>query len=253
MTLHVHVSKRNSIHLADHGDDEQILGRCPRSYLESSQTFRTGVLVEEMTEPNRCQYCYEELVGVSVADAKSSASVLLQKYCWRAKGYAWYLIKLGPFSFMSNMLPRMGFWKRIIGTRANHSYSYSGTSAKLKAGDLVEVKSVTEILKTLDEHDKLKGLSFTPEMVKFAGRQFRVYKVLRRIILETNGQVREIRTPTVLLDGVVCDGSAHGSCDRSCFCFWREAWLSKIAPSTEGNEHSSVPETQFLRKKRRRS
>lgn len=100
--------------------------------------------------------------------------------------------------------------------------------AKLKAGDLVRVKSVSEILETLDEHGKLTGLWFSREMVKFTGKQFRVYKVLRKIILETNGQFRRIRAPTVLLDGVICDGSAHGGCDRSCFCFWREAWLTKV-------------------------
>jgi hypothetical protein len=136
----------------------------------------------------------------------------------------------------------MGFWRRILGTTANRSISKrSGAApAKLKAGDLVKVKSMAEILETLDEQGKLSGLLFAPEMVKFTGKQFRVFKVLRKIILETNGQLRGIRAPTVLLDGVFCDGSVHGGCDRSCYCFWREAWLSKVISSTEGNKHSSV-------------
>jgi len=187
-------------------------------------------LIEEMSRPDVCQYCYEELVSVSMADAPT----LLQRYWWMAKGYSWYLIRLGPRLFILKMLPRMRFWRRILGTRADRSYSSPNvTPTKLRAADLVKVKPMAEILETLDKQGKSRGLLFTPEMVKFTGKQFRVYKVLRKIILETNGQVRRIRAPTVLLDGVLCDGSAHGGCDRSCFCFWREAWLSKVIPSTE--------------------
>jgi len=46
---------------------------------------------------------------------------------------------------------------------------------------------------------------------------------LNKIILEATGEPRSMKTPTVLLDGVFCDGKAHAGCDRSCFCFWREA------------------------------
>lgn len=67
----------------------------------------------------------------------------------------------------------------------------------------------------------------------FCGRNIRVYKTLDKILLEATGELRKIKTPTVLLDGVFCDGTAHGGCDRSCFCFWREAWLKKVPP----NEH----------------
>jgi len=87
-----------------------------------------------------------------------------------------------------------------------------------------------EIFSTLDGNGKLKGLAFTPEMLKFCGKQFRVYKSLKNIILESTGELRKIKSPTVLLEGVFCNGEAHGNCDRSCFCFWREAWL-KRSPS----------------------
>jgi len=97
----------------------------------------------------------------------------------------------------------------------------------LKPGDLVEVLSEEEILPTLDTKGKLRGLDFMPEMKKYCGHRFRVYKRLEKITLETTGEMRNIRN-TVLLRGVICDGSAHFGCDRSCFCFWREAWLKKI-------------------------
>jgi len=98
-----------------------------------------------------------------------------------------------------------------------------------QVGDLVRVKPVSETLETLDDRGKLGRLLFTPEMTKFAGKQFRVFKVVRRIILESNGRLRAIAAPTMLLEDVFCDGSAHGSCDRTCFCFWREAWLTNVA------------------------
>jgi hypothetical protein len=112
------------------------------------------------------------------------------------------------------------------GRRKAASHGTSGALG-LKVGDWVEVRSAKEILATLDERGKLRGLSFNKEMLKFCGRRFRVYKRLDRIILEATGELRRVKTPTVLLEGVFCDGAAHGGCDRSCFCFWREAWLKK--------------------------
>jgi hypothetical protein len=98
----------------------------------------------------------------------------------------------------------------------------------LKLGEWVEVKSVREIFATLDQHRELKGLAFNSEQEKFCGGRFKVYKRLENIILESTGERRRIKTPTVLLEGVFCDGEGHGKCDRSCFCFWREAWLRRV-------------------------
>ena len=44
----------------------------------------------------------------------------------------------------------------------------------LRVGELVEVKSVDEILATLDERGSLKALPFMPEMLKYSGKRFRV-------------------------------------------------------------------------------
>jgi hypothetical protein len=98
----------------------------------------------------------------------------------------------------------------------------------LKPGEGVEVKSLKEIFATLDREGKLKGMRFNKEMAKFCGGQFKVYKRLDRIILESSGELKKVRTPTVLLEGVFCDGRAHGGCERYCFGFWREAWLKRV-------------------------
>jgi hypothetical protein len=138
---------------------------------------------------------------------------------------------LGPRWFMLG-LRRLILSK--LGTSAPRDYkSTLGSNINTddlnpQPGELVEVKTVKEIFATLDKKQKLKGLTFFPEMGKFCGGRFRVYKRLDKIILESTGELRKIRMPTVLLEGVFCDGRYHKGCDRSCFCFWREAWLRRV-------------------------
>jgi hypothetical protein len=98
----------------------------------------------------------------------------------------------------------------------------------LQPGELVEVRSEEEILATLDDNGKYKGLFFMPDMMKFCGKQYRVYRKVEKIMLETTVELRRLASPTVFLEGVYCDGTAYGGCDRSCFCFWREAWLKRV-------------------------
>ena len=97
----------------------------------------------------------------------------------------------------------------------------------LQPGELVEVKSREEILATLDDNRKYKGMYWMCNMWKFCGKKFRVYKRLERILLESNGEYRNVKN-TVLLEGVVCDGLEFYDCDRSCFHFWKEAWLRRV-------------------------
>lgn len=98
----------------------------------------------------------------------------------------------------------------------------------LQPGDLVEVRSAEEILATLDEKGKNKGMVLMPQMLGFAGKRFKVYKKMERILIENTGEIRKMKN-TVLLEGLMCDGY-NGACDRSCFFFWREAWLKKVEP-----------------------
>ncbi len=97
----------------------------------------------------------------------------------------------------------------------------------LQPGEYVQVRSLDEIRATLDENGKYKGLLFMPEMEDFCGKKCRVFKKVRSITLESNGEVRILKSPTVFLEGVYCDGKRHHGCDRSCLLFWREAWLKR--------------------------
>jgi hypothetical protein len=98
----------------------------------------------------------------------------------------------------------------------------------LKIGELVEVRSPSELLATLDERGRLDALPFMPEMLQFAGRQLRVSKRAFKTCdqVKNSGMFRMERT--VHLEGVRCDGSAHGGCQAGCLIFWKEGWLKRV-------------------------
>lgn len=96
----------------------------------------------------------------------------------------------------------------------------------LKPGEWVEVKLLREILPTLDAEGKLRGLEFLPGMQQFCGKRFKVLKRMATLYQEESAQVRRLKN-TVLLADVQCDGLLM-RCDRSCYLFWREAWLRRV-------------------------
>jgi hypothetical protein len=97
----------------------------------------------------------------------------------------------------------------------------------LQPGEWVQVKPIEEILATLDGSRRHKGLLWMTGMRQHCGRQYRVHRRVQRITLEGTGELRTMKN-TVLLEGVMCDGREFGGCDRSCFHFWREAWLRRV-------------------------
>lgn len=179
-------------------------------------------------EPDNCQYFYPEMVLCTLPDAR--LALPLRRHWWTLKRLVWYASVLGVQEFVTRGFSgfsstRFGKW---LPKKVTKRASLKGEVLNLRVGETVGVRSAKEILATLDKHGKLKGLGFTPEMMKFCEGRFKVYKKLDRIILEATGELRKIRTPTVLLEGVFCDGKEHGGCDRSCFCFWREEWLRRV-------------------------
>jgi hypothetical protein len=80
----------------------------------------------------------------------------------------------------------------------------------LQPGEWVEVKSRDEILSTLDKNAKHRGLRFVPEMYDFCGRQFRVFKRVKKICIENTPAVRRITNP-VLLEGESVRGAASAA------------------------------------------
>jgi hypothetical protein len=100
---------------------------------------------------------------------------------------------------------------------------------KPRKGDLVEVRSVAEIEKTLTD-GKTRGLQFMTGMARYAGTRAVVF---RRVNLIFDEQIRAFRKcDSVILDGVICDGHDmfnHTGCDRCCYFFWKDEWLRKLS------------------------
>ena len=100
---------------------------------------------------------------------------------------------------------------------------------ELHRDDLVEVKSPSEILATLDDRGALGDLPFMPEMVAYCGRRFRVERRADKVC-DTVKYTGSRRIPeAVLLDDLRCDGSGHDGCQAECRLFWKESWLRKVA------------------------
>ena len=103
------------------------------------------------------------------------------------------------------------------------------SQARLRPGDLVEVKAPDEILRTLDAQAALDRLPFMPEMVEFCGRRFRVARrVVKTCFTGTVSTMRVFESDDVVtLEGLRCSGAAHDGCQKACTIFWREGWLRK--------------------------
>lgn len=113
------------------------------------------------------------------------------------------------------------------------------SSTSLLPGDVVEVRSWAEIKSTLDANGRLEGLPFMSEMLEYCEGRFTVAKRIERTCEEAAGGMRRIRN-TVFLDGVRCEGSAHGGCQKACFIFWKEGWLKKVESGREIRTASSA-------------
>jgi hypothetical protein len=109
------------------------------------------------------------------------------------------------------------------------------TSSKLNAGDWVEVLDKEEILQTLDKNGRLEELPFMPEMLAFCGKRFQVYKRAHKTCDTVNDYKGRKMNAAVHLEGIRCDGSAHGGCEAGCLIFWKEIWLKKVTNSSQAS------------------
>jgi hypothetical protein len=99
--------------------------------------------------------------------------------------------------------------------------------AGLRPGEMVEVRSLPEILATLDERGCLDGLPFMPEMAAFCGHRVPVHRRVEKVWEYAHGTgMRRVRN-AVLLQALRCDGQGHGGCQAACQLIWKEAWLKR--------------------------
>ncbi len=112
----------------------------------------------------------------------------------------------------------------------------------LRVGEVVEVRSRSEILATLDAEGRLDALPFMPEMLHYCGKRFTVYKRADKAC-DTVGKTGSRRMQhAVHLDGLRCDGTAHGGCQAGCLLYWKEAWLKRVEPTTAASRSDTAGE-----------
>jgi len=108
----------------------------------------------------------------------------------------------------------------------------------LRHGVVVEVRSETEILATLDKEGALDALPFMPEMLQYLGRRFVVYGRAEKICDTIKTYTSRKMSNTVILEDLRCDGSAHDGCQSECRLFWKESWLRRVVPdASAGADH----------------
>ena len=99
-------------------------------------------------------------------------------------------------------------------------------------GELVRVRSKSEIEQTLNRHSRNRGMWFDVEMVRFCGKgPFTVLRRVEKIINEKTGQMMNMKNPCIILDGVTCSGNRSYQrmfSRRHEYAYWREIWLERM-------------------------
>ena len=104
----------------------------------------------------------------------------------------------------------------------------------LQPNERVRVKSLEEIRKTLDATGRCEGCGFTAAMPQYCGKTTTVLKRVDRFFDERNAKLLKAKN-MVLLAEFFCHSPpdvnlAWAGCDRSCYLFWKEAWLERVEP-----------------------
>lgn len=118
----------------------------------------------------------------------------------------------------------------------------------LQVGEKVQVKSAEEILATLDEHGELDSLPFMPEMLRFCGKRFRVYRRADKACDTIDWSTLRRMENAVHLAQLRCDGSAHGGCQAGCLLYWKEAWLERVPAEGAEPPAAESPEASVIRR-----
>jgi hypothetical protein len=154
---------------------------------------------------------------------------------WEPKQYLWDLKynRMSIVQFVQSLFIalynkvahfcKLKSWRFVAGSTKD----FRSQSLNLQSGELVRVKSLSQIRQTLDSAGKHQNLLFAPTMMSFCGQVLKVQDRVENIVLEATPRQRKIKD-TVLLEGATCDGICHRLCPRQSFLFWRECWLERV-------------------------
>jgi hypothetical protein len=128
-------------------------------------------------------------------------------------------------------------WGDLRGTAMKTPTRQTG----LQPGDLVRIKTKEEIEPTLNADLLNRGLGLDAEMARFCGRSARVARRIEHIIDEQTGRMLHMRSPCIVLEGIVCEGAYSANCPRAITPYWREIWLERIGPAAMLTERDADP------------
>ncbi|MEJ2362454.1 MAG: hypothetical protein P8Z75_13750 [Gammaproteobacteria bacterium] len=122
-------------------------------------------------------------------------------------------------------------------------------SNRFHKGQIVSVRSLKDIIATLDAENKLEGMPFMPEMAQYCGHSFRI--ACLPVMTCVEGASFRSHSGTVFLENLRCDGSYHDGCQRDCLLFWKEAWLTDqpITQSPTSGDDTADPSKDILKTK----
>jgi hypothetical protein len=157
--------------------------------------------------------------------------------------FAFFAYRYGTFAKSETLgRPARWFYDRVQRLRGGVPYpKRKGTipvgqpvpnkTLNLRPGEFVRVKSYVEILDTINTRNRHLGLWFDSDMVPYCGRIYRVRARVKKFIDEPTGCIKELKTPAIILEGVVCQSNYTGKrmiCPRAIFPWWREVWLERV-------------------------
>ena len=105
----------------------------------------------------------------------------------------------------------------------------------MEPGEWVRIKSPDEIRSTLTDKGRNRGLWFDREMLRLCGQVFRVRHRVGRLIDDRTGEMIELSSDCVALEGATCSGEhsvGRWFCVRAIYPYWREAWLERVESET---------------------
>ncbi len=99
----------------------------------------------------------------------------------------------------------------------------------MRVGDKVRVRTLDQIMATLDDTAAIDNLPFMPEMVRYCGREIEIYRSAHKTCDSVNkqGNTLEMRDAYHLV-GARCDGADHDGCQARCMHFWKGEWLETL-------------------------
>jgi hypothetical protein len=170
----------------------------PRQYVRD---LRSGNLASGLAGDSRAERLLELMLG-AVQVARALIVTLFNKVQGRRHGV--------PYPFVAGNLTKTPV-----------------ETINLQPGELVQVRSKEEIMATLDNQNRNRGLWFDVEMLPYCGGIYRVLRRVNRIIDEKSGKMLNMKYPCIVLEGVVCKSDFHRLCPRAIYAYWRENWLRR--------------------------